>query len=151
MTPQSCRCASSAWCLGGLTLVPCSTAGQHKESVCCLLRCQPVMQVTLHRSDTLTALVDIDAHLKISRADDAVGLMFGVSAKSLVNKSLARWVQASYAGFCSSGIPKCQKHASTQHTGSLSACRCPMQHDALTHLFLAHCMQAAGPVWRVAV
>lgn len=50
-----------------------------------------VMQVTLHRSDALTALVDIDAHLKISRADDAAGLMFGVSSESLVNKSLARW------------------------------------------------------------
>lgn len=53
-----------------------------------------VMQVTLHRSDAFAALVDIDTHLRISRADDAAGLMFGVSSKSLVNKSLARWVRS---------------------------------------------------------
>jgi nitrogen-specific signal transduction histidine kinase len=48
-----------------------------------------LLQVFLHRSDALTTVIVVDKELRVARADDAAGLMFGVSAKWLVHKRLA--------------------------------------------------------------
>lgn len=45
------------------------------------------LQVSLFRSDALTAIIELDKHLGIARADDSAGLMFGVSTKHLLHKS----------------------------------------------------------------
>jgi len=48
------------------------------------------LQIALHRSDALTAVIELDKDLHIARADDAAGLMFGVDAKQLLHKPLPR-------------------------------------------------------------
>lgn len=48
------------------------------------------MQVALHRSDALTTVIDLDKDLKIARADEVAGLMFGVTVKQLAHKSLPK-------------------------------------------------------------
>eukprot|EP00879_Flechtneria_rotunda_P013062 GHRR01013642.1.p1 GENE.GHRR01013642.1~~GHRR01013642.1.p1 ORF type:complete len:1083 (+),score=308.01 GHRR01013642.1:2122-5370(+) len=51
-----------------------------------------VLQVSLFRADSLTANVELDNHLAISRADSALGIMLGISAKQMVKKSLPRLI-----------------------------------------------------------
>lgn len=49
------------------------------------------MQVSLYRSDALTAIIELDKNMGIARIDDAMGLMFGINAKALVKKSFSRY------------------------------------------------------------
>lgn len=49
-----------------------------------------VLQVSLHRSDVLTTVIDLDQHLNIARADDSAGKMFGVNARSLMHMPFGR-------------------------------------------------------------
>lgn len=50
-----------------------------------------VLQIALHRSDALVTVIDLDKDMKIVRADEAAALMFGVTVKQLMHKSLPRW------------------------------------------------------------
>jgi hypothetical protein len=52
----------------------------------------PMIQVSLHRSDALSALLELDKHLAITQADAAAGLMFGCNGQQLVSLPFARWV-----------------------------------------------------------
>ncbi|WIA20263.1 hypothetical protein OEZ85_006098 [Tetradesmus obliquus] len=52
----------------------------------------PIMQVALHRSDALSALLELDRHLSIAHADEAAGLMFGCEGQQLVRLPFARLV-----------------------------------------------------------
>lgn len=47
--------------------------------------------MSLYRSDALTAIIELDKHMGIARVDDAMGLMFGISAQALVKKSFSRY------------------------------------------------------------
>jgi hypothetical protein len=49
-------------------------------------------QVSLFRADALSTVVEVDKHLAIAHADEAAGLMFGVSAKHLLKKPFSRSV-----------------------------------------------------------
>eukprot|EP00878_Enallax_costatus_P025839 GHUV01027676.1.p1 GENE.GHUV01027676.1~~GHUV01027676.1.p1 ORF type:complete len:1421 (+),score=378.88 GHUV01027676.1:621-4883(+) len=52
----------------------------------------PVVQVSLYRSDALIATIELDKHMAITRIDDAIGLMMGVSARALLKKNFPRIV-----------------------------------------------------------
>jgi hypothetical protein len=55
------------------------------SQLCCV-----ALQVVLYRSDVLTAVIDLDKSLKIARADEAAGLMFGVDFRQLLHQPLGR-------------------------------------------------------------
>lgn len=49
---------------------------------------KPVAQVSLYRADALTTVLELDKGLAIARADDAAGLIFGLSPRALVKTSI---------------------------------------------------------------
>lgn len=49
------------------------------------------LEVVLWRADAVAAVVEVDSHLEITRADAAAGLLFGVSHRSLIKRSFKRW------------------------------------------------------------
>ena len=49
------------------------------------------VQVSLYRSDALIATIELDKHMAITRIDDAIGLMMGVSARTLLKKNFPRY------------------------------------------------------------
>ncbi len=51
-----------------------------------------VLEVHLWAADQLSAVVEVDRHLVISRADAAAGLLFGLGAKALLRKRFTRCV-----------------------------------------------------------
>ncbi len=51
----------------------------------------PVLEVQLWAADQLSAVVEVDRRLVISRADAAAGLLFGLGAKALLRKRFTRW------------------------------------------------------------
>jgi hypothetical protein len=59
-----------------------------KYSTACTAALCSLLQVFLHSSDALTTEIDVDKDLRVARADDAAGLMFGVNARWLVHKPL---------------------------------------------------------------
>lgn len=62
-----------------------TAAAQLLHGVCALFG-----QVAVHRSDTLSALVQLDKDLRITKADDVAGLIFGLDAKHLLHRHFAR-------------------------------------------------------------
>jgi hypothetical protein len=48
------------------------------------------LEVVLWRSDALTAVIEVDSNLMVSRADAAAGLLFGVSYRALLKKDFRR-------------------------------------------------------------
>jgi hypothetical protein len=48
------------------------------------------LQVSLYRSDALSALLELDKHLSIAQADEAAGLMFGCGGQQLLRLPFAR-------------------------------------------------------------
>ncbi len=48
------------------------------------------LEVQLWRADLLTAVIEVDRHLAISRADTAAGLVFGLSSKAMLRKTVTR-------------------------------------------------------------
>lgn len=70
------------------------TAAAHSCQTCLSIIFQllvAALQVSLYRSDTLSALLQLDKHLNIAHADAAAGLMFGCSASQLHKQAVARW------------------------------------------------------------
>lgn len=45
-------------------------------------------QVSLHRADALTGVLELDSHLRVTKADEPAGLLFGVMSKRLHGKSV---------------------------------------------------------------
>lgn len=45
------------------------------------------LQVSLHRADALSSVLELDKHMNITHADEAAGLIFSVNPKKLVNQS----------------------------------------------------------------
>lgn len=48
-----------------------------------------VLEVQLWRADAVTAVVELDKRLAVSRTDPAAGLLFGLPHKLLLKKSFA--------------------------------------------------------------
>lgn len=95
MQRPSCRWATPCWQasmshakLGGM-----QHAHAQADTMCLLL----LLQVALHRSDALTTVIDLDKDLRVARADDTAGLMFGVSSKQLHHKLFPRWESVVHA------------------------------------------------------
>jgi hypothetical protein len=70
--------AAPAHACGGVSLT--SAAGRVLLAV----------QVSLHRADALTAVLELDAHLRVTRADGAAGLLFGSAAKALQGQAVPK-------------------------------------------------------------
>lgn len=49
------------------------------------------IEVTLWRSDAVAAVVEVDGHLEVTRADQAAGLLFGINHRAMVKKDFCRW------------------------------------------------------------
>ena len=48
------------------------------------------IEVTLWRADAVAAVVEVDSHMEITRAETAAGLIFGVGHRTLLKKDFRK-------------------------------------------------------------
>jgi hypothetical protein len=46
--------------------------------------------VSLYRADALSSVIELDKHLAVAHADEAAGLIFGVSHRHMLKKLFAK-------------------------------------------------------------
>ena len=52
----------------------------------------PVLQLQLYRADVLTSVAEVDQNLKVIRLEPEVGLIFGKPVKTMMNRSINKYV-----------------------------------------------------------